>query len=259
MNAFFYALLITTLAGVSTGLGGLIAISVKKTNKYFLPFSLGFSAGVMVYISFVEILPSSTKFAISINPKFGDTFVVLAFFIGIAIIAIIDSLIPEDSNPHEYSDKTYNDKALMRTGIITAFIIAIHNFPEGLATFIVAFADPVIALPIAFAIMLHNIPEGLGVAAPIYKATGDKKKAFLCALTSGLAEPIGGVVGFLLLAPFLNEFVLAMVLSVVAGIMVYISIDELLPAARVYGDHHISIAGFIFGMFIMAISLLLLN
>ncbi|NLK67169.1 MAG: zinc transporter ZupT [Campylobacteraceae bacterium] len=257
MSDFSFALLITTLAGLSTGIGGLIAISTKKENPNFLTFSLGFSAGVMIYVSFVEILPSSSDIATEAYPKLGEALSTLLFFAGILFIAFIDRMIPEESNPHEFSDGV-EDKKLMRVGVFTAIAIAIHNFPEGLATFIASYSDPKLAFPIAVAIALHNIPEGVGVAAPIYRATGDKKKAFLYSFTSGLAEPVGGLVGFLVLAPFLNELVLAGVLSFVAGIMVYISIDELLPAARAYGKHHVSIAGFILGMFIMAVSLLVL-
>lgn len=259
MDAFVFALLITTLAGLSTGIGGLIVVLVKQTNKNFLTFSLGFSAGVMIYVSFVEILPNSVEIATNTNSVYGKAFATFAFFIGIAIIAVIDRLIPESSNPHEFSASLDEKRSLMRTGIFTAIAIAIHNFPEGLATFIASYSDPKLALPIAFAIALHNIPEGIGVAAPIYKATNDKKRALIYSTTSGFAEPVGGVIGFLVLAPFLNEFILAMVLSIAAGIMVFISIDELLPAARAYGRHHVSIAGFIAGMLIMAISLLIIN
>lgn len=260
MSSFAFAVLITTLAGLSTGIGGLIAVLVKQTNKNFLTFSLGLSAGVMIYVSFVEILPSSIEVAVIMDSKFGETLAIFSFFLGIAIIAVIDKFIPEDSNPHEFCcDLGDKNRALMRTGMFTALAMAIHNFPEGLATFITAYNDPKLAIPIAFAIALHNIPEGIGVAAPIYKATNDKKKALFYSTTSGFAEPVGGVIGFLVLAPFLNDYILAMVLSVVAGIMVFISIDELLPAARAYGRHHVSISGFVFGMLIMAISLLILN
>lgn len=257
MSEFYFALFITTLAGVSTGIGGIITILAKKESKNFLTFSLGFSAGVMIYVSFVEILPKSSEIAIKTYLKFGESLSALFFFVGILVIALIDKFIPEENNPHEFSDYEC-DKNLMRVGVFTALAIAIHNFPEGLATFIAAYSDPKLAFPIAVAIALHNIPEGIGVAAPIYKATKDKKKAFIYSFTSGLAEPVGGLIGFFILFPFLNEFILAMVLSFVAGIMVYISIDELLPAARAYGKHHVSILGFVLGMFVMAVSLLIL-
>ena len=191
---------------------------------------------------------------------------VLGFFGGMLLIAIIDKLIPEEKNPHEVktmdsyeADKDNNLKSnsLMRTGLFTALAIAIHNFPEGLATFVSALQEPSIAIPIAFAIAIHNIPEGVAVSVPIYYATGDKKKAFLYSFASGLTEPIGAIVGYLILLPFMNNILYGVIFSAVAGIMVFISFDELLPAAREYGEHHLSIYGLVFGMIVMAGSLLL--
>ncbi|WP_422851332.1 zinc transporter ZupT [Campylobacter geochelonis] len=257
---FLFALALTTLAGLSTGIGGIISCFAKRENYKFLTISLGFSAGVMIYVSFVEILQESIELsAKNLDGKFGEILPILAFFAGIAIIAIIDKAIPQEDNPHEFSSMgDHASKKLMRTGIFTALAIAIHNFPEGLATFISAYSNPQVAIAIAFAIALHNIPEGIAVASPIYQATGSKKKAIFYSFSSGLAEPIGGIIGFLLLMPFLNDVVLAVVFAVVAGIMVYISIDELLPAAETFGEHHLGIGGFVAGMAVMALSLLIL-
>lgn len=144
-------------------------------------------------------------------------------------------------------------------GFFTALAIAIHNFPEGLATFVSALQEPEIAVPIVIAIALHNIPEGIAVSVPIYQGTGSRKKAFIYSFLSGLAEPLGALIGFLLLMPFMNGFIFGVIFALVAGIMVFISFDELLPAAREYGEHHISIYGLISGMIVMALSLLLLG
>ncbi|WP_413840768.1 zinc transporter ZupT [Clostridioides sp. ZZV14-6044] len=260
-----FAFLITLFAGLSTGIGSCIAFFAKKTNTKFLSVSLGFSAGVMIYVSMIEIFPKAqdalTK---SMGEKLGSWSTVIAFFAGMAIIAIIDKLIPQEENPHEIKKMENVDekniqknKSLLRTGIFTAMAIAIHNFPEGLATFISALDDATIAIPIAIAIAIHNIPEGISVSVPVYYATGDKKKAFYYSFLSGMSEPLGAIIGYVLLRNFLNDTTLGIVFAIVGGIMVFISLDELLPSAREYGEHHLSIYGLIAGMIVMAISLLL--
>ena len=244
MNNVLIAFGFTLIAGLSTSIGSMIAFLTKSTNKKFLSVSLGFSAGVMVYVSMIEIFPEAQES--------------IAF-----VIAIIDKLIPSEENPHELKlvedleNKSNNNSKLLRTGLFTALAIALHNFPEGLATFVSALEDPALALPIVFAIAIHNIPEGISVSIPIYHATGSKKKAFLYSFISGLAEPIGALVGWLILMPFMNDTVFGIIFASVAGIMVFISFDELLPAAREYGEHHLSIYGLISGMMLMAVSLLL--
>lgn len=271
-----FAFLLTLFAGVSTGLGGIAVLKAKITNMKFLAASLGFSAGVMIYVSFVEIFDEGSKQLIStMGDKKGQIISVLSFFAGVAIIGIIDKLIPQESNPHEMVNiteletvcridqnseecivltKMYKEKedaALKRTGIFSALAIAIHNFPEGMATFISTLGNPQLGITIAIAIAIHNIP--------VYYATNDKKKAILLAFLSGIAEPVGALIGGLILLPFLNNTVMGVVFSMIAGIMVYISLDELLPTAEKYGEHHIAIYGVISGMAVMAISLLLLS
>ena len=267
-----YAFLITLWAGLSTGIGSALIFFTKRTNRVFLSVSLGFSAGVMVYVSFVELFRSAET---TMTPLYGERlatlYATLAFFAGVALIGIIDRLIPEAENPHELPDQsavqslqegpdqtTAQQQSLLRTGMVTAIVLAIHNFPEGMVTFMSALTDLSLALPIAIAIALHNIPEGISVAIPIYHATGNKRKAFFLSLASGLAEPIGGLLGFLLLRPFLTPTVMGCCFAIIAGIMVYISFDELLPAAERFGHHHTALYGLIGGMAFMAVSLLLL-
>jgi len=250
------ALLLTTIAGLSTGIGSTIAYFIKKPKMSYLCFSLGLSAGVMLYVSFIELLPDAFETA-------GEITGIYAFFAGIITIGIIDVLVPEAENPHAFKGTTLKrkgkpDKALLRVGMLTALAVGIHNFPEGLATFGTALSDIKLGVLIAFAIAIHNIPEGISVSMPIYYATGDKKKAFFYSFLSGVAEPVAAVLGFLILLPFLSDFTLAFLLAFVAGIMVYISVDVLLPVAHQYGSGHCAILGIIFGMFIMALSLLLL-
>ncbi len=261
---FWFAFGLTLFAGLSTGIGSALAFFTKSTNTRFLSVSLGFSAGVMVYVSFFEILQKARE---SLIPEFGEKlaawYAVLAFFAGILIIALIDRLIPSHDNPHEVrrvEDVARNrvkDPKLVRMGLFTALAIGIHNFPEGIATFMAGMTDISIAIPIAAAIAIHNIPEGIAISVPISYGTGSKKKGFYLSFLSGLAEPIGALLAWFILMPFLNNNVFGFIFAAVAGIMVFISIDELLPTAREYGHHHHSVYGFVAGMAVMALSLLL--
>lgn len=255
-------------AGLATGIGSAIAFFARRTNTKLLSIALGFSAGVMIYISFVELLAEAQHSLISVlGESKGNWAAVLSFFGGILLIAILDKLVPSFENPHEIRKvedmqgevPKAEDKKLLRMGLFTALIIAIHNFPEGIATFATALKDIKLGIPIAIAIAIHNIPEGIAVSIPIYYSTGNKKKAFLFSFLSGLAEPLGALLGYLFLLPFMNDIVFGVLYASVAGIMVFISLDELLPSAREYGEHHLSIYGLIAGMFLMAVSLILLK
>lgn len=264
-STIFFAFALTLFAGLSTGIGSALSLLTKKTNTKFLSLALGFSAGVMIYVSFVEIFVKAKDSLVSeLGEVKGTWATVGAFFFGILIIALIDKLIPETENPHEVHTVEEMDgkseshkKNLMRMGVFTALAVGIHNFPEGLATFTAALTDPNLGIPIAVAIAIHNIPEGIAVAVPVFYATGSRKKAFKLSLLSGLSEPIGALIGYLLLYQFFNDIMFGIIFASVAGIMVYISLDELLPSAREYGEHHLSIYGLIAGMAVMAVSLLL--
>ena len=268
MDNLLLAFLLTLFAGLSTGIGSLIAFLAKTTNKKFLAVSLGLSAGVMIYISMIEIFP---KAKLALLPEFGERIAtiitVISFFGGMLLITLIDKLIPSHENPHEMHCVECMDKSqapshqhmqkLKRMGIFTAIAIAIHNFPEGLATFISALQNPATGIAVAIAIAIHNIPEGISVSVPIYYATNSRKKAFYYSFASGISEPLGALIGYFFLRNFINDALLGIVFAAVAGIMVFISLDELLPAAREYGEHHLSIYGLVAGMIIMAISLIL--
>ncbi len=264
-----YALLLTLFAGLSTGIGSFIGLFSKTTNHKVLSYAMGFSAGVMIYISFTELFFQAHHSLVgALGEKQGSWATVLAFFGGITLIAAIDKFIPSYENPHEYSDtsalevseskiKTLPKAKLLRTGMFTAMALAIHNFPEGMATFAGALKDLSLGIPIAIAIAIHNIPEGLAVSVPIYYATGNRKKAFWYSFLSGLAEPFGALIGYLVLMPFFNDIVFGYIFAGIAGVMVFIALDQLLPAAEEYGEHHQSIYGLVTGMAVMAISLLL--
>lgn len=267
-----FAFGLTLFAGLCTGIGSAIAFFAKRTNTKFLSLALGFSAGVMIYVSFWEIVRKAND---ALTAELGDVtaqwVTVLSFFGGMALIAIIDKFVPSYENPHEMhsieemdagkanlpKDETHDFDKLRRMGIFAAIAIAIHNFPEGLATFTAAMSDPSLGIAIAVAVAIHNIPEGIAVSIPLYYATGDKKKAFLYSFLSGISEPVGALVGFLLLMPFFTPVVFGVLFAGVGGIMVFISFDQLLPAAEEYGEHHHSIYGLISGMVVMALSLLL--
>lgn len=259
-----FAFALSLFAGLSTGFGALIPLLAKTSSKSILSLGMGFSSGVMVYVSLVELLPDGQKtIAEQIAGKNAEWISLAAFFGGMLIIALIDKAIPDPINPHHLHtvEETYDESKrqthLMKTGILTALAIAIHNFPEGIATFMSAMYDPGLGISIAAAIAIHNIPEGIAVFVPLYFAYNSRKKAFLYAFLSGLAEPLGAVFAYFILAPYLTPLVFGSVLCAVAGIMVFISMDELIPAALEYGAPDTSVYGIIGGMALMAVSLVL--
>jgi ZIP family zinc transporter len=272
IDNLLFAFGVTLFAGLATGIGSIMAFFSKKFNPKFLSAALGFSAGVMIYVSLIEIFVKAHDSLSNIyGDRIGYIYTTIAFFCGIAVIAIIDKLVPSYENPHEIKniscetdmiadDKSVygrHDKKLLRMGVFSALAIGIHNFPEGLATFVAALQDPALGISISVAIAIHNIPEGIAVSVPIYYATRSRKKAFTFSFLSGLAEPVGALAGFFLLRTILNDSAFGLIFASVAGIMVYISLDELLPTAEEYGEHHIAITGLISGMFVMALSLVM--
>ncbi|MFW9938019.1 MAG: zinc transporter ZupT [Candidatus Thorarchaeota archaeon] len=249
IETLLYALLLTSIAGLSTTIGSLIAFVLKEPSKKLISLIMGFSAGVMILISFVELLAQGIE---------ASTFLIghLFFFSGMLLMLIIDISI---SHKYEFERIEENPKLkLEKTSLLVMLGIFIHNFPEGMATFVGTFKNIDLGIALAFAIALHNIPEGIAVAVPIYTSTKSSKKAFFWSFISGVSEPIGALIAGLILFPFLNDFVLGAVLAIVGGFMVYISLDELLPASRYSGFEHLSIIGIILGMIVMALSLDLL-
>ena len=280
MESTAYALLLTLLAGAATGIGGMLIIFKKKLSSNFLAAALGISAGVMIFISLAELYPEAREAIRSIFPYAdGQALVLISFFSGMGIIFLIDFMIPEYENPHEATGLSLDSRtaatdiigksglgesdALKKLGIMSALAIAIHNFPEGMATFIGSLNDAQTGAGITFAVAIHNIPEGIAVAIPIYYATKNKYKAVLYATLSGLTEPVGAAVCYGLTVLFGIRIsgggaAFPLILAAVAGIMIYISLDELLPTAEKYGKHHVAISGVVTGMAIMGASLILL-
>lgn len=301
MEIVVFALILSLLAGLSTTIGSFVAFFMKGLNPRFISFIMGFSAGVMILVSFLELLQESIQ-------SIGLLSASLFFFLGMFIMFIIDAFVSheyefEDSietilnnngecktHPHQIirhrgrktsqydtprkglqfgsQDGTgrraqdgrgrKSELSLVKTSIFTFIGVFIHNFPEGMATFVGAITEIQLGLILAVAIALHNIPEGIAVAVPIYACTGSKKKAFKWSFLSGISEPLGAIVTWLILAPFINQYLLSSMLGVVGGIMIYISLDELLPVSRSLGKEHISILGIMTGMFVMTISLVII-
>jgi ZIP family zinc transporter len=305
MTNVWIALGLTVFAGMATGIGSILAFFAKRTDHRFLAISTGFSAGVMLYVSFVEIFYKGIDALVEAygDPR-GHWVTVAAFFVGILLIGLIDNLIPSAENPHEARTKAavtplksddasggrhhlsqqapgrhtqdqtgdgeskseVRDHALLRMGLFTALAIGIHNFPEGLATFLAALQDPAVGAAIAVAIALHNIPEGISVSVPIYYATGSRRKAFVYSVLSGLSEPVGAVIAYVGLRLIVGgaggvvpSQVMGVLFAGVAGVMVYISLDELLPTSHAYGKGHESLFGLVAGMLVMAVSLLIMR
>jgi ZIP family zinc transporter len=274
------AFLLTFAAGLSTAAGAAIGVYQRNPTPRFLSASLGLSAGVMLYVSLVEILPKSRSILEEVMSVSAAAWLATgAFFIGIALSGLIDRLLMPISQLHSAPERPapaiplqetnrqrtqvlLTDSArlkLMRTGLFTATAIAIHNFPEGLVTFVSTLQDPKLGFGIAVAVALHNIPEGIAVAVPIYHATGKRLKAFQLSLVSGLAEPLGAALGYFLFLQFFADLqlVVGCVFSLVGGVMVYICLDELLPTAQEHGYHHLALTGVFVGMAVMAVSLLM--
>ncbi|WP_047260592.1 zinc transporter ZupT [Corynebacterium uterequi] len=265
-EAVALAATLTLLAGLATSIGGMIGVAARTPGPKFLAGALGCSAGVMLYVSFVEILPKAQEYlGEALGAKAGAWAAVGAFFLGIAIIAVIDFFVPEDINPHEPANATKPASGallaqrshLMKAGVMTAVALGLHNFPEGFATFVSGLEDLSVALPVVVAIAIHNIPEGVAVAVPIREATGSRRAGLRWATLSGLAEPAGALLGFLVLLPFMSPATMGVAFAAVAGVMVFISLDELLPTAEKTGEHHVAIYGLVAGMAVMALSLLL--
>lgn len=258
-EVLFIAFAVTAAAGFATVIGGLIVLLSKTPDPRLLAFGLAFAGGAMVYVSLTEIVTkSNTEFISVYGDGKGFAFATLWFLIGIVAVAIIDRLLP---NPHEKLNidpdeiKGHSAAYLKRVGLLTAFAITAHNFPEGLATFFTMLESPDVGLSLAIAIALHNIPEGVSIAIPVYFATNKKTWAIAACFISGLAEPIGAAIGYAILGPFLSQAVFGAVFGLIAGIMVFLSLDELLPAAKHYAKGHETVYGLVFGMIVMAISL----
>jgi ZIP family zinc transporter len=255
------ALAVTTAAGLATGVGGLLVFAQKAPNARLLAFGLAFAGGAMVYVSLSEILNKSIfSFSQGYGDRAGFSLGTLAFLSGVGLIMLVDRLVP---NPHERLEaddpffREHNTAYIRRVGLLTALAVTAHNFPEGLATFFATLENPGVGLPLAFAIAIHNVPEGIAIAVPVYFATNNKAYAFGACMLSGMAEPIGAIIGYVVLRPWMSDAVFGSVFGIIAGVMVFLALDELLPAAKRYSRGHETVYGLVSGMGVLAVSLVL--
>ncbi|WP_373505267.1 zinc transporter ZupT [Aestuariivirga sp.] len=254
---FAIALAVCAAAALSTVLGSLFVVFAKEPNPRLLSFGLAFAGGAMVYVSLVEIFwKADSSFAVLYDPKQAYIYATLSFFAGVLLLVLVDRFVP---NPHGAISSSNGDSQnhIKRVGLLAAVAITAHNLPEGLATFLATLESPVVGVPLAAAIAIHNIPEGVSIAIPVYYATGSKKKALLATCVSALAEPAGALIGYAVLAPFLTPSVFAVVFGMIAGAMVFLALDELLPTAKRYAKGHETVYGMVCGMAALAASLVL--
>ena len=266
-TALLLAFAVTLGAGLSTGIGAGLALFAKATNDRFLAVALGFSAGVMLFVSFVEIFPKAADYLPAGPDGGGFSFATLAFLSGLVLMALLYRFLPDLPLPREDRRVLPPDspdiaipesrRLLFRAGLLVALAVTIHNFPEGIATFFLTLDDPAVGISVGTAIAIHNIPEGIAVAIPMFYALRSRAWAFGLGVLSGLAEPLGAVLGYLILQPYITPTVLGVLFGVVAGIMVYIALDSLLPAAKEFDRGQLAIYGVIAGMAVMAASLVL--
>ena len=254
------------LAGLTTAIGGAIAFVTKKDNLKTLSVGLGFSAGVMIFVSLVDIIPNSEALLKVNFPNLYQWLVFGGFILGIVVSVLIDYFLPDHVDTEELlhpdapeEDNHFKHYKLKRAGMLTAIAICVHNFPEGMATFLTTTQNITLGLSVALAIAIHNIPEGIAVALPIYHVTGKKRYAMLYAALSGITEPIGALVGMFVFGLFVPQILVGFLMAAVGGIMTYISFDTLLPLAKEYGNWHLSIVGIMSGILFIWLSLILLG
>lgn len=274
LHNYQLGLLLTLMAGLATVVGGCLTFFIKRDNIKALSIGLGFSAGVMIFLSFTDVLKASQELLSKYYPNSAEGLVFIGFFVGIFVAVLIDYFIPDhieedlftpqekcELHSQENSQKNFahSPHRIKRAGILTAIAIAIHNFPEGMVTFLVTTQNVAMGVSVAIAIALHNIPEGIAVALPIYHATGKKRLAIWYSFLAGISEPIGALIGLFVLQYFLPQLAVGFLFAAVAGIMIYISFDTILPLSKDYGDGHYSVFGIMSGIFFIWLCLLFIK
>ncbi len=252
-----FAFSLTVFSALCAVIGGIFGVTYKQNNtNKFLSLALGFSSGIMLYLSFIEILGEGRELLTGSQGQMkGEVYVLLSFFGGMFVVALLDKLLPENESC-EIGD---GQSCLLQTGIISAIAVGIHNVPEGFAIFASGLESMKIGIATAVALGIHNLAIGMAISIPIYLATKNKKKAIAFTSVSALLSPIGAILGYVLFGKFINDTLFGIILSAVAGIMIYISLDEVLPTAEKYGEHHHVIYGIIGGMAVIALTILVLG
>ena len=255
----FFAFLITLIAGLSTVIGGLVVLFNKSNKLSWLSFSMSFAAGVMIYVSLVEIIPGSIEmFQNNSESPYLNLFIFFA--LGCLIAIIIEKFLPDQQISKQIDKNFASKKKIYRSGLLIALSLAFHNFPEGIITFMESYNNIFSGIVIGFAIALHNIPEGMSISVPIYHATGSKRKAILYTALSGVTEPLGALFCyFLILQNGFNPYVEACIMSIVSGIMVFISLFVLLPMSIEYNKKYQHVSGILVGSLVIGVSIYMLN
>ena len=234
------ALLVSTIAGLSTMLGALVIFFKWKDQNInkFITASLAFSLAIMIGISITDLIPEST-FILLKNYGVGKGIVIsfITFIIGILLVKYL----------HKLMNKTEQKNDLYKLGILNMLALILHNFPEGIATFMSSYKDIELGLKLALAIAFHNIPEGISIAVPIYYATKSKKNAIFKTFLSGIAEPIGAIIAYIFLSKYITDNFISMILLLVGGIMITLAIEVIFPKAKKYNLDKYLYLGLIIG------------
>lgn len=245
-------LILSAAAGGATVIGALLAVVVRRPKASLLTLALGFSAGVMLSVSLLDLLPDAIGVLLFEMPGLaGAAVVVFSCAAGMLCSQLLDSVLPQSFERTEYKNR---EQRLLRLGIFSMLALMLHNLPEGMAVFLSASRDVKMGLKLCWAIALHNIPEGLSIAMPIYAAQGRRAPAVLLAAVSGAAEPLGAVLALRFLKPVLTERGLAMMFCGIAGLMSAIAVAELLPAALCDKRAGYGVAGVLFGILLMLVN-----
>ena len=250
MNRVLLSFIITAFAGISTIIGFLVIFIKKKNHNKIIVSSLSFASGVMVCTSISDLIPESINLLSSSLSTINTViFSFLSILLGIIVSMIINYYVPDNNN--------YEDNTLFRVGIISMIVIILHNIPEGIATFMASSSNINLGVSLAIAIAMHNIPEGITIAVPIYYSTGKEKLAFIYTLISALSELLGAIICYLVLRKYMTNFLLGIILSIIAGIMLEISFKTLLPSTKKYNDKSRVIFFFIIGFVFMLLRVII--
>ena len=219
----YNGIIISLIEGMST-LIGFFSIYIKGDKNRIISRTLSFAGGVMIMLSIIDLIPSSIS---SLKENY-NCFIALFYCSIFFIIGFIAS--------HLIQNIVQEQDVLSKTGIISMIGIILHNIPEGMATYMLSSINFKLGLMLSIAIVMHNIPEGIGISIPIYCGTGNKKKAFVYTLISGLSEPFGAIISVIFLHKFINLTIMGAIYSIIAGIMIYIGYFELIKISKQYGN-----------------------
>ena len=252
-----FALTLTTLAGLSTGLGGLVVLLFKRPRARMMAFSMGFAGGVMLTVSLSDMLPHTVEAYSDTMGRFPAALASASLCVmGMLIALLLERCIPDEKelaarpDGHAARGTPAINPGALRSAMVTTAAIVLHNLPEGILTLFTSYASPTLGA-------LHNIPEGIAISVPVYYATNSRVRGALYALLSGLAEPAGALLAFFLLRSFISPLFLNGLIATIAGIMIYVSISELIPEGFSYGRRGYTVGGLVAGILAMSVGIYL--